>query len=157
MVQRSGGSATMTVLEQQPVQEETKLVPLSLRPRHNVQWTEDTIDNEHMNKRKSKSKSNKYSICLLFTRVDHTINLLQFAAFMRSQGRILMIQVQAPHALPMMTKLVTTTIASHATNAKQCAKTKTSKTSQHLHSRTIIRDSEKFRILFMIKSYQQFD
>lgn len=26
-------------------------------PKNNVTWTEDTIDNEHMNKRKSKSKS----------------------------------------------------------------------------------------------------
>ena len=56
MVTRSAGGATMTVLEEQPVQEETKLVPLQLRPYKNVQWTEDTIDNEHMNKRKSKSK-----------------------------------------------------------------------------------------------------
>ena len=50
----------MTVLEEQPVQEEVKMVPLQLRPNKNVQWTEDTIDNEHMNKRKSKSKFERF-------------------------------------------------------------------------------------------------
>jgi len=46
---------TTTVLEQ-PATEEVKVVQMQLKPKQNVQWTEDTIDNEFMNKKKSKSK-----------------------------------------------------------------------------------------------------
>ena len=35
MVTRAGGSGTVTVMEQ-PIAEEVKIVPLSLRPRNNV-------------------------------------------------------------------------------------------------------------------------
>ena len=59
----------MTVLEEQKVVEPVRLVPLTLRPVHNVQWTEDTIDNEHMNKRKSKGK---YYLKVIFTRDPNT-------------------------------------------------------------------------------------
>ena len=53
MVTRASAGATTTVMEEP---EEVKVVQLQLRPRNNVRWTEDTIDNEHMNKKKSKSK-----------------------------------------------------------------------------------------------------
>ena len=46
----------MTVLEEEKEEVKAAIIPLQLRPHKNVQWTEDTIDNEHMNKRKSKSK-----------------------------------------------------------------------------------------------------
>ena len=57
MMSRSGASATMTVMEESPAVEEAKIITMHLRPSNNVQWAEGTIDNEHMNKRKSKSKS----------------------------------------------------------------------------------------------------
>ena len=55
MVSRVAGGATMTVFEEP--KEETKTVVMHLKPSHNVRWTEDTIDNEFLNKKKSKSKS----------------------------------------------------------------------------------------------------
>ena len=133
----------MTVMEEQPVAEEAKIVPLTLRPRHNVQWTEDTIDNEHMNKRKSKSKlffnSTTYNIdgskqlpsTLIFPffstpRVFNTricFLFMQFVASMRSRRRTLTIRARVIAATRMMTMLVITMIATHDTNAKQCVKT----------------------------------
>mmetsp|Transcript_5216 Transcript_5216/g.6390 ORF Transcript_5216/g.6390 Transcript_5216/m.6390 type:complete len:114 (-) Transcript_5216:1128-1469(-) len=53
MVTACGSSMTTTVLEQ-PATEEVKVVQMQLKPKQNVQWTEDTIDNEFMNKKKSK-------------------------------------------------------------------------------------------------------
>ena len=59
MVTASGAvMQTMMMEEEGPAAtQQVKVVHMELRARHNVQWTEDTIDNEHMNKRKSKSKS----------------------------------------------------------------------------------------------------
>jgi hypothetical protein len=37
---------------------------LKLKLPKKVSWTEDTIDNEHMNKKKSKSKKNLFLITL---------------------------------------------------------------------------------------------
>ena len=36
--------------------EESKVITMQLKPVKHVRWTEDTIDNEFLNKRKSKSK-----------------------------------------------------------------------------------------------------
>ena len=56
MVTANGAAMMTTVLEEGPATEEVRVVRMQLKARNNVQWTEDTIDNEHMNKRKSKSK-----------------------------------------------------------------------------------------------------
>ena len=37
-----------------------------MKPIKKVTFTEDTIDNEHMNKRKSKSKKFYYKVCCIF-------------------------------------------------------------------------------------------
>ena len=42
-------TSTVTLTESAP-----PIVIAQLKPRRNVQWREDTVDNEHMNKRKSK-------------------------------------------------------------------------------------------------------
>mmetsp|Transcript_64739 Transcript_64739/g.124886 ORF Transcript_64739/g.124886 Transcript_64739/m.124886 type:complete len:136 (-) Transcript_64739:122-529(-) len=53
----ASSTTTATVLETAPLQantSETLHLVLNPRPQNNVQWTEDTVDNEHMNKKKSK-------------------------------------------------------------------------------------------------------
>jgi len=56
MVSRS--SVQTTELEAETAHsKEVRVVSMQLRPQHKVQWTDDTVDNEHMNKRKSKSES----------------------------------------------------------------------------------------------------
>eukprot|EP00419_Tripos_fusus_P007283 CAMPEP_0172674608 /NCGR_PEP_ID=MMETSP1074-20121228/12829_1 /TAXON_ID=2916 /ORGANISM="Ceratium fusus, Strain PA161109" /LENGTH=145 /DNA_ID=CAMNT_0013492031 /DNA_START=73 /DNA_END=511 /DNA_ORIENTATION=+ len=53
----ASSTTTATVLETAPLQAntpETLHLVLNPRPQNNVQWTEDTVDNEHMNKKKSK-------------------------------------------------------------------------------------------------------
>ena len=57
MVSRAAPSGTETVFEEpQAAQEESKVVQIHLRPPKHVTWSEGTIDNEGMDKRKSKSK-----------------------------------------------------------------------------------------------------
>ena len=48
---------TMTEMEQPEVVEETKTITMQLKPKKSVAISEDTVDNENMDKRKSKSKS----------------------------------------------------------------------------------------------------
>ncbi len=50
MVERTAASTVTS--------EETKseIVTFQLKARNSVKWTEETVDNEHMNKKKSKSK-----------------------------------------------------------------------------------------------------
>ena len=40
---------------------------MKLKAEKNVQWTEDTIDNENMNKRKSKSKSTLTFLLIVYS------------------------------------------------------------------------------------------
>ena len=59
MVTRSNGGGTMTMLEKPKPEVKPKVVTMQLRnpDANRVHWAEDTIDNEFLNKRKSKSKS----------------------------------------------------------------------------------------------------
>ena len=61
-MERSQGGGTTVItknLINESKQEEEKVIRLKLKADKHVHWTEDTIDNEHMNKRKSK-------ICCIF-------------------------------------------------------------------------------------------
>eukprot|EP00930_Biecheleria_cincta_P080979 TRINITY_DN6952_c0_g1_i1.p1 TRINITY_DN6952_c0_g1~~TRINITY_DN6952_c0_g1_i1.p1 ORF type:complete len:122 (-),score=19.04 TRINITY_DN6952_c0_g1_i1:45-386(-) len=49
----ASSSSTTTVTQTQAAPATLHLV-LQPRPQHNVTWTEDTVDNEHMNRKKSK-------------------------------------------------------------------------------------------------------
>jgi hypothetical protein len=54
-------------IENKPnTQQKTILKELKLKMPKKVTFTEDTIDNEHMNKKKSKSNNIKYNFSLLY-------------------------------------------------------------------------------------------
>ena len=53
---RKGGMKTIMVKAQPKLEEEEKVIRFTVKPRLNVEWEEGTVDNEFMNKRKSKSK-----------------------------------------------------------------------------------------------------
>ena len=60
-MERTQGGGTVLISQKakkKPKQQEEKVIRMKLKAEKQVRWTEDTIDNEHMNKRKSKSKSN---------------------------------------------------------------------------------------------------
>lgn len=52
----------------------TKVSELTLKLPKKVTWTEDTIDNEHMNKKKSKSKINLNQLLLNYKYVAYSKN-----------------------------------------------------------------------------------
>ncbi len=49
-------STTQTITKLEEGNQEADMVHFDVRPRQRIQWGEDVIDNEHMNKKKSKSK-----------------------------------------------------------------------------------------------------
>ena len=59
MVERSATGGSKTIVIRAPAneskkQKEPKVINFEVKPRNNVTWTDDTVDNEFFNKRKSK-------------------------------------------------------------------------------------------------------
>lgn len=54
MVERARGTSGQTTLIKPKKEKAAEVVKIQLKPRNNVQWAEDTVDNEGLNKRKSK-------------------------------------------------------------------------------------------------------
>lgn len=56
-MERSREGAGATVLLEEKKSEEPSLITFQVKPKKEggIRWAEDTIDNEHMNKKKSKS------------------------------------------------------------------------------------------------------
>ena len=50
------GAGTILIKPKPEMKKKEKIVFMKLKPEKHVQWTEDTIDNEHLGRKKSKSK-----------------------------------------------------------------------------------------------------
>ena len=69
-MERTQGGGTVLISQKakkKPKQQEEKVIRMKLKAEKQVRWTEDTIDNEHMNKRKSKSKSNLTFLLVVYS------------------------------------------------------------------------------------------
>jgi len=53
MVERTKGSNTVLIKRKEKPEEE-KVIKFTVKNKQDVKWAEDTVDNEHMNKKKSK-------------------------------------------------------------------------------------------------------
>lgn len=69
MESKARGSGTQTITEKKTTNNNTTVgtIRVNQAPRRRVTWTEDTVDNEHMNKRKS-------NICCIWHASQDTID-----------------------------------------------------------------------------------
>ena len=72
MEQKINRHSSKAVVEMEPdiktviLQPGPELKNIQLKMKKKVTWTEDTIDNEHMKKKKSKSIFNNYLVCCIY-------------------------------------------------------------------------------------------
>ena len=90
MQRRAGHNATLTTQQSNQEEEEDTVLTLELRPRRRIRWDNNVVDNERMNRKKSKSTCASLSACPRFTPLTTTqtrmLNISQKKSFGESSS-----------------------------------------------------------------------